>query len=162
MIEIWKDIKGYNGTYQVSNFGNIRNLRRNMKPSIHPRGYLMILLSKHRPRKNWLIHRLVAIHFISNPKNYPCINHIDSNPSNNIVSNLEWCTQKQNVAHCIKMGRKNFQLNKGLKRYNEKMVINLWSGVYYDNIKEAAKAAEVPITTLAYRLKHNTSQYQIV
>lgn len=102
MVEIWKDIVGYENLYQVSNFGNVRSFKHKkpklLKPRKDSKGYLQIVLSNHnKSRKNFLIHRLVAQAFIPNPKNYPVINHKDENPLNNNVSNLEWCTQKYNT-----------------------------------------------------------------
>lgn len=111
MQEIWRDIKNYEGCYQVSNLGNVRSLTRKidtwygkrtakgkiLKPLITNTGYLRVDLKQHQKDKYYSIHRLVAEAFIPNPNNYPIINHIDSNPFNNNVSNLEWCTQSYNV-----------------------------------------------------------------
>ena len=102
MEEIWKDIKGYEGKYQVSNYGNVKSLnyRRTgneklMKPTLQNNGYLCVNLYK--PLKLYLIHRLVADAFIQNPDNLPCVNHKDENPTNNHVDNLEWCTYEYNL-----------------------------------------------------------------
>lgn len=110
--EIWRDIKGYEGLYQVSNFGRVRsldrivngnwknpNIKRNgkiLKINILPSGYCRVLLSKDGKTKLHYVHRLVATAFIPNPNNYPCVNHKDENKQNNCVENLEWCTQKYN------------------------------------------------------------------
>ena len=98
MEEIWKDIEGYKGLYQVSNLGRVKSIRNNIikKPSKLPRGYLQICLCKNGNLKYISIHRLVAQAFIPNSKNLPCVNHKDCNPSNNIVSNLEWINHKDN------------------------------------------------------------------
>lgn len=113
-MEVWKDIKGYEGLYQVSNLGNIKSLRkwngargkhiyepceRILTPTDNGYGYLIIGLKKNLARKNHYVHRLVAEAFIENPNNYPQINHKDFNRKNNNVDNLEWCTQKQNNQH---------------------------------------------------------------
>ncbi len=112
--EVWKDIKGYEGLYQVSNLGKIRSLRcwtgriylvRNkiLNPSKNQKGYLQVQLCKNGKRKQCLVHRVVAEIFISHyDKKQDIVNHIDGNKLNNIVENLEWCTQKQNVQHAIK------------------------------------------------------------
>jgi hypothetical protein len=110
--EIWKDIKGYEGLYQVSNLGNIKSLSREIicgngrtlsKEKIFKfrncDGYNRVHLMKYKKEKNLYVHRLVAEMFIPNPNNLPIINHIDENRSNNHVDNLEWCTQKENVNH---------------------------------------------------------------
>lgn len=108
-LEIYKDIIGWEDRYQISNYGNIKSKRKNivMKPCITKAGYLHITLknSKTKMIKSIDIHRLVALHFIENPENKLWINHIDNNKLNNCVSNLEWCTPKENMAHCIVQGR---------------------------------------------------------
>jgi hypothetical protein len=110
MIEIWKDVLGYEGVYQVSNFGNVKRVAgyrakvdRVLNCSVH-RGYLMVTLSKYDVHNRQLVHRLIAAAFIPNPHNKPFINHIDGNPANNFISNLEWCTQKENIRHAHKIG----------------------------------------------------------
>lgn len=103
-MEEWRDIKGYEGKYQVSNEGRVRSLDRigirgyNYKGKIlksrpNKRGYMWVVLEG----KNYSVHRLVAETFISNPNNYPIINHKDENTSNNCIDNLEWCTNEYNI-----------------------------------------------------------------
>lgn len=107
MEEIWKDIKGYEGLYQVSNLGNIRSVKngrkRIKKPLIsgdrYP--YLKIQLSKNSKPKNFFIHRLVAEAFIPNPNNYKEVNHIDENTFNNSSDNLEWCDRQYNADYSL-------------------------------------------------------------
>ena len=100
MNEIWKDIKGYEGLYQVSNLGRVKRFYQNnnliKKPSDDKDGYLIIGLWKEGKRKTFKVHRLVAEAFIKNTNNYPCINHKDEDPKNNLVDNLEWCTVEYN------------------------------------------------------------------
>lgn len=105
MNEVWKDVEGYEGRYQVSNLGNVKSLNygghgyaRNLVPKRNNFGRLWVQLFKDGSSTNMLIHRLVAMAFIPNPNNYPQINHIDENPRNNRVDNLEWCTCQENVA----------------------------------------------------------------
>ena len=88
--EIYKDIKGYEGEYMVSNRGNVYSCKRNiiLKPGT-ARGYLRVGLYKDGVRTYFSVHRLVAEAFIPNPKNLPVINHLDENKKNNDVSNLE-------------------------------------------------------------------------
>ncbi len=97
-MEIWKDIKGYEGLYQVSNFGNVRSVKRNIVLSAGTRcdGRKYVTLCKNGKCKTFKIHRLVAIAFIPNLNNYKEVNHKDENPSNNYVGNLEWCDRNYN------------------------------------------------------------------
>ena len=109
MNEIWKDVKGYEGLYQVSNIGRIKSLRRSwaskgesehiMSPSI-TRGYAYIKLRGLDGKDESIpVHRLVAIAFIPNPNGYKCVNHKDENKINNNVENLEWCSLEYNFAY---------------------------------------------------------------
>lgn len=111
MEEIWKDIEGFEG-YQVSNMGRVKSLKRlvhrsttNMiiqdrvlKPSVNM-GYHYVCLQKNKKSHFKAVHRLVGKAFIPNPLELPCINHMDENPSNNLVTNLEWCTSSYNNSY---------------------------------------------------------------
>lgn len=111
MNEEWKFIPNYEN-YKVSNFGNVKNINyRNtgkellLKGSSY-NGYIHITLTKNNKSKTFLLHRLVAESFIPNIENKPCINHKDCNPQNNRIDNLEWCTQKENIAYMDKLKRR--------------------------------------------------------
>lgn len=104
MNEIWKDINGYDGLYQVSNLGRVKSLNYNhtrkekiRKLHVVAWGYLQVTLCKNGECKNPLVHQLVAEAFLPNPKNLPEVNHKDENKSNNCVDNLEWVTHKENI-----------------------------------------------------------------
>lgn len=123
--EVWKDILGYEGLYQISNLGRVKSLpRKNNKRIINkeiikvftklPNGYLKAGLSKNGKTKYYFVHRLVAEVFIPNLENKPCVNHKDCNKKNNCVNNLEWVTHKEN----------NTYKNHHLKR-------NISSVIYY-------------------------------
>lgn len=108
MTEIWKNIEGYEGKYQVSNLGQVKSMigqEKVLHPKKHRNGHLQIGLHKDKKRKTMYIHRLVAQAFIPNPDNLPCVNHKDENPSNNNVDNLEWCTQKYNCNYGTRVDR---------------------------------------------------------
>ena len=127
MKEIWKDIEGYEGLYQVSNTGLIKSFKKwkrahqpdeyFLKPSISDNGYCQVTLYKDKKRNKFLIHRLVASAFIKNPKNYPHINHKDENKLNNNVSNLEWCTVAYNNAYGTAKLRSIISKSKQVEQY---------------------------------------------
>lgn len=114
--EIWKDIKGYEGLYQVSNLGRVKSLNRYvnsglknqkkvkkkgrvLRPANNIHGYLFVTLQKNRRKEIKTVHRLVAETF--NPQQ---VNHIDGNKHNNNLNNLEWCTQKYNIQEAWRLG----------------------------------------------------------
>lgn len=102
-MEIWKDVDGYNGLYQISNIGRVKSLKKDyeriMTPTDNGSGYLIVGLKKDKVRKNHYVHRLVASAFCKNPNNKKYVNHIDYDKSNNNCKNLEWCSQSENVKH---------------------------------------------------------------
>ena len=115
MQEIWKDIKEYEGLYQVSNLGNIRRIGnyknqysewksfKNLKLS-NRKGYLYTVLCKNGISTHFLVHRLVAKTFIDNRNNLNEVNHKDGNKQNNNVNNLEWCSHSENIIYAYKNG----------------------------------------------------------
>ena len=139
-MEIWKDIKEFEGYYQVSDKGNVRSVTRHdgvherigqpIKSVLKYNGYLQVGLRKHNKRKYISVHRLVAIHFIDNPKNKPQVNHIDCNKQNNNINNLEWVTSKENLYHAKINGLRN-NIPKGEKHPN--------FGKYGEHSKSAKK-----------------------
>lgn len=116
--EIWKDIEGYEGKYQVSNIGNVRSLDyrhtgkiKRLKLNTDKSGYSRLRLYKEGKPEDYLVYRLVAQAFIPNPNNLPCVNHKDENPRNNCVWNLEWCTYSYNNNY----GTRNEKASKAMK-----------------------------------------------
>ncbi len=105
MEEIWKDIKGYEGLYKVSNLGRVRDFKGKIKPMYKQnKGYYCLSLCKDGKTFHPTIHRLVAEHFIDNPNGLTQVNHKDGDKSNNHATNLEWCNQRMNYNH----GMQNF------------------------------------------------------
>lgn len=112
-MEVWKTVKDFEN-YEVSNYGNVRRknceviysngIVTNYKEKIltqelNRKMYKRVTFSQNNIQKRYQVHRLVAIYFIANPSNKPCVNHIDGNGSNNHVSNLEWCSYSENERH---------------------------------------------------------------
>lgn len=148
-MEIWKDIKGYEGIYQVSNMGRIKSLnyRRTGKegilnPTYDKDGYLLVYLYKNKKMKCCKVHRLVAIEFLPNPNNLPEVNHIDENKENNTVYNLEWCTSKYNINYGTRT-EKCSKTRKGKYLYDKhpmsRKVKCITTGEIFNSMKEACE-----------------------
>lgn len=122
--EVWKDIKGYEGEYQISNRGRIKSLPKEklhdsisgtkyttkekiMKPADNCRGYMCTMIGRNEKSRTVSIHRLVAEAFIPNPDNLPEVNHIDGDKKNNNVENLEWVSHQDNMRHASEMDLMN-------------------------------------------------------
>lgn len=101
MEEVWKDIAGWEGSYQVSTYGHVKSLKhgkeRILKPGKNSSGYLTVGFSIKSKTFTKVVHRLVAIAFIPNPENKGDVNHIDEDKTNNHLENLNWMTRKENV-----------------------------------------------------------------
>ena len=162
--EIWKDIKGYEGLYQVSNFGRVKSLERESwngkayfikKEQIRTilkdtGGYYYIGLTKEGKTKNYMVHRLVAEAFIPNPDNYPEVNHKDENKLNNCVDNLEWCTSKYNANY----GNRNNKVKEIIRKkgINKPVLQYDLDGNFikeYDALYQAYKATGIRHTNIS-------------
>ena len=113
MNEIWKDIKDY-PNYMVSNLGRVKSLSNNfsrkekiLKNGKNNVGYLLVGLCKNGKVKNYLIHRLVAEAFLPNPENKPCIDHINTDRTDNRICNLRWVTSKENINNPLTIDKKS-------------------------------------------------------
>ena len=152
MKEIWKDIDGYEGMYQISNLGRVKSLERKdrmgrlvkekiIKPKDDKDGYKRLILYKDGKGKNYRIHRLVATTFIPNPENKPQVNHKDCNVSNNNVDNLEWVISLENNNH----GDHNKKISKAKRNHKSVskavMGVNLTNGLIliYPSVSEAGR-----------------------
>lgn len=150
--ETWKPVKGFEGLYEVSNLGRIKALARKkncnrgwgwikehiMKQTTASSEYCRVpLTNKEHIKKYYLVHRLVAMTFIPNPKNLPQVNHIDGDKLNNSVSNLEWCTREDNIKHAYKIG-----LNPSKKKIIE----------YIDSLEDRIVKLEKNIEQMSYKV----------
>ena len=127
-MEIWKQVKGFEGLYEVSNLGNVRSLNyhnwgitKNLTPTADKYGYLRVCLSKNDKQHNGIVHRMVAQAFIDNPNDFPQINHINEDKSDNRVENLEWCDCLHNNNH----GTRNTRISKSKRNTKCKTVIQM-------------------------------------
>lgn len=123
-LVIWKDVEGFEGLYRVSSEGVLITTPRQgtkggvVKRGRHGNGYERYSLYKDGKVYYKYAHRLFAKHFIPNPDNKPCVNHIDGNRVNNSLENLEWATPKENTQHAVRTGLFN---NKGENNYLSKL-----------------------------------------
>ena len=147
MKEVWKDIKGYEGLYKISNYGRIKSLERIiptkinnndfklkrekiLSPSKSKNGYLRICLFKNGNKKTYSIHRLVAQAFIPNPNNLPEVNHKDESKENNRVDNLEWCNNIYNQNYGTRKERISKNKSKKVNQYDlNGIFIKTWNSL---------------------------------
>jgi hypothetical protein len=167
-MEEWKPVKDFDGWYEISNLGNVRSVQRIIqhKPdrfsskgkiqvneskvrvqSANKSGHMHVQLYRNSKPVKRYVHRLVAEAFIPNPDNKPNVNHIDGNPKNNHYSNLEWCTQKENIRHSFNTG-----LTPTKKRVKS---ISLITGneTEYESIAVAARTLGISHTGIVQQLK---------
>lgn len=180
MIEIWKDIVGYEGNYQVSNYGNVKSLRRNeiykkngtnntkrirkekiLKNRLDKDGYCSVSLCKNGTIKHCRVHRLVLFTFDPNPK--ISLNHLDGNKQNNKLENLEWCSVLENNLHSIKMGFTKI----GEKHYKAKLTnenVSEIKRLYQQNITitKIAKQFNVNFSTILDIIKKRSWKQHVL
>ena len=133
--EIWKDIEGYEGHYQVSDKGRVKSVKfgkeRILKPVITTKKYLQVHLCKNNIRKDYHIHRLVAQAYIPNPNNLPHINHKNEDRTDNRVENLEWCDAKYNNNYGNHNKKISEKLSKSVDQFSiEGKFIKTWSSMH--------------------------------
>ena len=163
MKEIWKDIKGYEGLYQISNYGRVKSLERQTKLNLNKninaikkekilkqgkfgtrRNYLGVILIKNFQKSYKSVHRLVAEAFIPNPNNYREVNHIDENTMNNKVSNLEWCNTKYNINYGQRTQKASKKLSKPILQFDlNNNFIKEWN-----SMRNASRELNINISTI--------------
>lgn len=154
--EIWKPIQGFEGLYEISNYGRVRSIgsyntckRGIMNPMVDSNGYLHVRLYNSGISKDIGVHRLVAIAFIPNPNNYKYVNHKDENTMNNSAANLEWCTNSYNLIYSI--GKKIAQYSK-----NGELIKT------FNSIADASREYNIPTTNISKCCKgkrHSAGKY---
>lgn len=129
-VEIWRDVKGYEGLYQVSSLGNIRSVEcKNLRWHI-TFGHASVWLYKGRVRKKKFVHRLVAEAFLENPNKCNIVNHKDENGLNNHVENLEWCDAKYNTNYGTCIERRADRCKKNVQQFDlSGALIKNWHGI---------------------------------
>lgn len=156
MIEIYKDIQGFEGKYKVSNLGNVKSLSKNKEKLLaqtdNGSRYLYVDLFKNNKRSRIYVHRLVAEAFIDNINNEPCINHIDKNRHNNKIDNLEWCSYKENNLY----SNTNKALQDALS-YKVLKVVNSKPVAIYASIRCAARCNNVSDASIIRAIKYKAA-----
>lgn len=176
--EQWREVEGYEGLYEVSNYGRVRSLDRVVRGrwgndcvkkgrvltlSDDGQGYKIVSLSKRNKAKSFRVHRLVGAEFIPNLENKGDINHRDGNKANNYFENLEWATRKENINHAwsnglnenirkarIKYGK---EAAKAMQKAHQKKVICIETGKTYFSMKDAAEFAKVHPSSISQVLR---------
>lgn len=173
--EIWKDVEGYEGLYQVSDKGRVRSIAtfqgkwnavyKRKEPSLLTQqadkdGYLRVGLTKNRVIRRYMVHRLVASAFIDNPGGLPMINHKDQNKQNNRSDNLEWCTAKYNSNYGdIKDRVSAARINLPSVSKQVKMIYDDGREEVFPSISEVERRLGISWKRIRRSIKHNTNVF---
>lgn len=180
-MEKWKDIKGYEGYYQISNLGNVKSLKRvvdtiiggkltinekKLSTNTIENKYVRVMLRGSAGNKLFLVHRLVASHFIENPGNLPVVNHKDEIKSNNWFDNLEWCTTKYNNTYGS--SKERMMLHQGFKDAHEKRKKKIYQYYYngmflktWNSIGDAIKNSKCSAKSIRESLKSTHEEFEL-
>jgi hypothetical protein len=159
-MEIFKDVKGYEGLYKACSNGDVISLHRKVPfilSAAEDKGYLKIVLCKDKNRRTIRVHRVIAETFIHNPENKPEVNHINGNKLDNSINNLEWCTRLENARHALNNGLygKIVMTDKHktiLKEKNSKTVVCTFTGTEWSSASEAADYFGIAKSTMIHYL----------
>ena len=152
-MEVWKDVKGYEGLYKVSNLGDVWSVTKNRKliPCKHKRGYLLVKFTVNQKAKNFYVHRLVAEAFIENPNSKKEVNHKDGDKTNNRVENLEWCSGFENMIHSYESGLRDMPVLVPVSMFS-------LDGLFicnYESMSEASRETGVNLANMSECCKGN-------
>ena len=158
-MEIWKDVKGYEGYYQISNMGNVRSVDRVRRKSNHgydahikgkvikqrsqKNGYKCVTIYKDGVAKTVRVHRLVAAAFVPNPNGYGEVNHIDENVENNCANNLEWCSRSYNCSYGSGLSKRAKKCSKPCVQYKDGIEI-----ARFPSISEASRKTGIVFSSI--------------
>ena len=172
--EEWRAIKGYEGLYEVSNLGRVRSLDRIqsrsswrqrefmqyykgriLKQQRNNKGYYTVILQVHKKYDMRLVSRLVAEAFIPNPNNLPVVNHKDQVPTNNVASNLEWCTTKYNVTYANAVEMRVAKVSRPI----EQLTLDGKHVAFYKSANEAQRIGGYDHTNIGRVIHGKQKQY---
>lgn len=155
--EIWKDIKDFENLYQISNYGRVKSTQRRggggvLKEHISKQGYKYVILSKNNHlKKTFQIHRLIGLNFIDNPKNLPCIDHIDRDKQNNNINNLRWVSYKTNANNSKKVDlSSSLEITKEFNKKYNKFYIG-----YRANVNKKSKRSKSLVKCVCWIFENN-------
>lgn len=161
MTELWKDIEGYEGRYQVSNTGKVKSIfryKQELKQELHKGEYFRVNIYKDGKSHHKFVAVLVAKAFVSNPENKPCVNHKDGNKINNNDWNLEWVTYSENNQHAydnklrIISSEHRERFIRELRVNTAKKIRNTETGEVFNSLKSAVKHYKIPKSTLSRKI----------
>lgn len=176
--EIWKDVKDFEGLYQISSFGRVKSLERITKDYMHTNGvhkkerilmqktsaagYKIVCLSKKHKNYHLLVHRMVAQAFVPNPRNLPVVNHKDENKQNNNVQNIEWCSHKYNLSYNnLHLRRIKKTKKTNTERYGKKIIIEK-TGERFESIHEMCRQKNLDRRTVMRTILKGKGLYKII